>query len=104
MLSGGLLQRADLDGGARISCSQRSWLVDLDAIAEGVANEEAPPRCWPSILGGGSRCLQAHSQAVHVCALEPKVPVYIDSATLVLNRNVNVESACVEPNAASGTH
>src|SRR4051812_39587417 len=85
---------------SQISCSQSSGLMNFDAIAEGITNEETPPGCWLSVLRGDSRSLQALSQAVQVGALKPEVPVSVHSTARLLHGNVNVQSAGVEPDAA----
>jgi hypothetical protein len=83
------------------SCSQSTWLVNLDAIAEWITHKEPLPRCWSSIIGLYARTVQPGSQPIHIGALNAKVPLRIRSQTLLLYGQVNIKSTGIKPHAAS---
>ena len=83
--------------GAVSSCT----LVDLDAVAERVADEESFPRSRTTVFrrhtGGG----QAGARAVHVRTFETEVPIRIRTTARLLYRDMNIQSAGSEPHAAT---
>jgi hypothetical protein len=75
--------------------------VNLYAIAKRVTHKETLPRRRASIIRLYTSRLQSGSQPIHVRALKTKMPLGVYSTTLLFHRNVHIQSAGIEPHAAS---
>ncbi len=75
--------------------------MNFYAIAKRVTHEETLPRGRASIIRLYTSRLQSGSQPIHVRALKTKMSLGVCSTTLFLNRNMHIQSAGIEPHAAS---
>ena len=77
--------------------------MDLDTIAEWIADKETLPWGRAAILGLYACIPQYDSQFLNVGTLEPEVPLYIWSQTGLFHGEMNVQSTGIKPHAAADT-
>jgi len=75
--------------------------VNLDAVAEGVVDEEAAPGNGTASFGGDAGGLQFGAQAIHVRAFKAEMAIGVRTGSLFFDGDVNIQSAGLEPNAAA---
>lgn len=67
------------------SGSQCAGFMNLNAVAKGIAYEEAFPRRWTAIGSFHAGSLQIGSQFIHIGTLKAEVPLRVWSKRLLLD-------------------
>jgi len=75
--------------------------VKLNTIAERIAHEKSLPWRGPALVDLDSCCDKALAKLIELHAFESKMTQGIRTASLVVDRNVQVQSIRVKPDAGA---
>jgi hypothetical protein len=76
-------------------------LMDFNPVAKWIVYKKAFPRCWTTIFGCYASILKFCAEATNIGALEAEVTIGICAGPRFFDRNMQIQSIGIEPDAAT---